>query len=439
MNDRYRLAFLFTCTLLVLLNACGGQQSVVMPVKTRTIAISSTTTSCPPSGTARSAVLSPMPAGIHPALATIDDQNQVHLYDIKRNRQTIIMKLPQINEVPQLSPDSQPLSPQLSASGQWLLFLAPHARLQELRVVRLDGKGMQTLYCSAESASLFDLRWSPDQTKVAFSESTSHDDASATVIKLLDLMTGAVTLAVQPRTEKRTIKNGTFEQTYIPRLATWLDQTHLYVQSQGPVDSDALPQDLYVLDITKGLPQKLKTLPKLATGDEFFFDFASSRDGNQLYVSHCTGEPGLPIVPRGPSRITVQPALGGPASTLFQTQMAVTTMSVISPTTILFVVNRGMFPTEHDQTVLAHNGLWKMNTDGSGVMQLLQTRADHSIDVVPDNAQNSTLYAMSHTDDKQQTLSFGTATQNRLTILAQFTITNDLKGGQAIIGWTTVR
>ena len=445
MNYRYHLTFLFTCTLLVLLSACDSQTPMVAtPATTTTTVIPPTNTSCPQPGTSRPAVLSSMAAGSNPALVTIDDQNQVHLYDTKKQSQSIIMKLPRINEVPQLSLDSQLTMPQLSADGQWLLFLAPHARQQELRVVRLDGKGVQTLYCPPKSTSIFDPRWSPDQKRVAISEYTSHDNTVATaVIKLLDLTTGTVTLAVQPRTEKRSTENGTFEQTYIPRLAKWLDKTHLYVQSQGPIGTESLRKDLYLLDVTKKLPQKLDTLPKLATGDDPFFDFANSRDGSQLYVSHCTGELSLPIVPQGPSRITVQPALGGPASVLLQTQMAVISVSVVSPSTILFVVNRGMFPTEHDQKVLAYNGLWKMNKDGSGLTRLMQTGEDHSMDVVPDIAHSSNLYAISHYDGKQQTLSFGAATQNRLTTLARFainsTINSDHTGGQMIVGWTTTR
>ncbi len=102
-----------------------------------------------------------------------------------------------------------------------------------------------------------------------------------------------------------------------------------------------------------------------------------------------------------------------------------------------------MFPTEHDQKVLAYNGLWKMNKDGSGLTRLMQTGEDHSMDVVPDIAHSSNLYAISHYDGKQQTLSFGAATQNRLTTLARFainsTINSDHTGGQMIVGWTTTR
>jgi hypothetical protein len=441
-----RCQLFFACVFLFLLSACGGQASNTVGRSPASVGVVTTAmptlipptnTTCPQAGAAQKAVLSSMAWGTHPALVTLDDQNQLHLYDITKQSQTIIEKIPQRDDIPQLSLESKPTMPQLAANGQWLLFLAPHDRQQELRIVRLDGKGMQTLYCSAEGASLFDLRWSLDYKMVAFSEYTSHGNAGTTgVIKLLDLTTGKIRVAVQARTEKRETENGTSEAIYVPRLLKWLDKTHLYVQGQG--STEGMRQNLYLLDIAKKLPQNLDALPKLAVGNEPFFDFTNSLDNNNLYVSHCTGEQGLPIVLQGPSHITVQPARSDTTTILMQTQMAVSSIRMVTPTTLLFVVNRGLYPTETDQKLVEHNGLWKMNIDGSGMTRLMQTGVDTTVDIVPNGEQSSTLFAISRYDARQQTLSFGTAGQNTITPLAQFTISSDRQGGQAIIGWTTV-
>src|SRR5205807_256091 len=73
--------------------------------------------------------------------------------------------------------------PQISADGQWVLFvLNVYGPSQvtpfysKLQMVRLDGQGLQTLYCSASTpaagapSTINNLQWSPDQHTVAFVE-----------------------------------------------------------------------------------------------------------------------------------------------------------------------------------------------------------------------------------------------------------------------------
>src|SRR5258708_32387685 len=59
---------------------------------------------------------------------------------------------------------------QVSDDGQWVLFTVFAAGQAQLRAVRMDGQGLQTLHCAAPGSHISNAQWSIDQKWVAFDE-----------------------------------------------------------------------------------------------------------------------------------------------------------------------------------------------------------------------------------------------------------------------------
>jgi eukaryotic-like serine/threonine-protein kinase len=339
----------------LLLAACGGPSTSVQtgtptPGKTvtpttgttpttgvtpTTAPMPPTQTSCPPTGTARGAVMTTLVRGSHTNVVYVSNQGPadnpisatLKRYDIASKSETVLVTLlhTSINDA------------QVSADGQWVLFGATVDNRSAIQLIRMDGQGLQTLYCSAsgKQGGASALEWSPDQKYVAFMEGGN--------VYLLNLATGVYKLEV-PFSNNR---------GYIPR--TWLDNTRLYMTPYVP--SEPLPLGLYLLDISTAKIQPVLNSPATCG------DFDSSIDGTQLFTTEC-----VTSIPRteGPSSIKAQPATGGPATTIYSTPTyGITTLRVAARNTLLFVIyNTG---TGIDTS---HNGLWKMNTDGTGLTRL---------------------------------------------------------------------
>lgn len=63
---------------------------------------------------------------------------------------------------------------------------------------------------------------------------------------------------------------------------------------------------------------------------------------------------------------------GGQAQTIYSSSVyAVTRVRAITPTTLLVLIDN--VPLAGQQADTSHNGLWKMNTDGSGMTRLTPT------------------------------------------------------------------
>jgi dipeptidyl aminopeptidase/acylaminoacyl peptidase len=341
----------------LLLAACGGpsttgQTGTPTPGKTvtsttdttpttgvtpTTVPMLSTQTSCPPAGTARGAVIATLVRGSHTNVVYVSNQGPqdnpisatLKRYDIASKSETVIVTLPHtsINDA------------QVSADGQWVLFGATVDNRSAIQLIRMDGQGLQTLYCTAsgKQGGASALEWSPDQKYLIFMESGN--------VYLLNVATGVYKLEVPSIDYKG----------YIPR--TWLDNTRLYMTPYLP--SEPLPLDLSLLDISTAKVQQVLNSPTLCG------DFDSSIDGTQLFTSECVFV--MPVT-EGPSSIRVQPATGGPARTIYSTPTyAITNLRVASRSTLLFVIR-------NENSVLgadtSHNGLWKVNTDGSGLARL---------------------------------------------------------------------
>jgi hypothetical protein len=372
MKQKYRLLSLIGCCLLLLFTAC--QQSSPPASHPAGSGSSTLPSNCPATGMARPAILPNMAPGTRPVYVYVYNNNDSHepahhmatlfRYENTSGNKTEIATFRESN----LS------QARLSTDRQWILFLRElNSYQQELQVERLDGKELQTLYCVPKDTVMGFIAWSPDQKMVAFSEVTQQQNGYLRTLKLLQLATGKLEVVG----ERQKMEDPGKSSAPLPEM--WLDNTHLYV-SGAPGGEEGYPTDLSLLDLTKGPPQSVSVLPRLVRAHQPYFDVALSLDHRTLYTSQCVDQgESIPTVFEGPSRLALQPALGGPTKSILQTPMAVTRVRAISSTTLLFIVNRTLAPGDQNVKALAENGIWKINTDGTGLTSLWQARGQQEI------------------------------------------------------------
>ncbi len=337
------LTSFLACCLVFLFVACTSQfQASAHSSTTSSPRSPAISTSCPPPGTARAAVMPPMTLGTHPTIVYIVNEGTsfpatfgtLKRYDVVTGVKVEIVKMANttISEA------------QVSADGQWLLFVAHVAGQVKLQLIRMDGKFLQTLYCGNPA----EAQWSTNEQLVVFAQFPS--------IYLLNMTTGVLQVEV-------TFSKGT---SVHPR--TWLDHSRVYVTIQLP---DGPPESLAILDTSKGPNQTLQGLQQVfdaSTSTPFCWDFDSSFDATKLFVSQCTASlstigPG-PSSLHGPGVITVRPPTGFEYTYLFVRQsLAFTTVRAVTSTTLFFTVGNTSGNT-------SQNGLWEVGTDGSNPKRL---------------------------------------------------------------------
>ncbi len=321
-----------------------------------TVSMPATQTSCPAAGTARAAVIARLALGSHPNIVYIvngpTNLGTLKRYDVTTGAKTEIVNLTgtSISEA------------QLSADGQWILFVAISGRQAKLQMIRMDGQGLQTLYCAtaasngANPASALDYtQWATNQKLVIFNSYTDQGDS----LYLLNLQSGSV---------QREFSAGS-SFAYPP--ATWLDNTRVYLL--GPM-VDMPSSKLYILDTSRGPNQAISNLQLVFDADRtnpYCWSFDSSFDGTRLYTSTCftTPNPNGPGIGsmQGPSDISSRPATGGSSTFVYQNQsLAITMVRNISRSTLLFL---GANTNGHT----SQNGLWKIGANGSNPLRLTST------------------------------------------------------------------
>jgi eukaryotic-like serine/threonine-protein kinase len=329
--------------LTLLLAACGGPSTSggsVTPTPGKTATLQ---TSCPPNGTARAAVMTPLALGKQGTFVYIEGkqppEQQPTTYTLKRytvstRTTTAILSVP----------DTMFFGAQISADGQWVMLNPFVSGQRAIQLVRSDGQGLQTLYCGRDSGW---LQWSPDNNYVAFVDMSGQDPSTWT-FKLLNGATGA-------------IQTKPHDSTHVLDFPlAWLDNSHLYVGT-GAIPGEG-SNKLSLLDITTGT---IKEILDLSPPDQCI-DATHSIDGTQLFTSitsQCHVE-GYTPTSNGPSSIEVQSATGGPAKTIFSTPTdAIKAFRVATGTNLLLIMHNA-------STQTSHNGLWKVNTDGTGLTML---------------------------------------------------------------------
>jgi len=421
------LSFLLLGTLsMFLLSACGisippggASQSLLTSVGNQPQNASpdvSTSTTCPAPGTGRAAVLPPLTLGSH--------QNIVYTSNtFNNNGQPLTGALKRYDVVTKATTNIKTMSQksifgvQISANGQWILFTTEQivhgSPLLKLQLVRMDGRHLQTLYCGP---SLFGAQWSTDQKLIVFSTNANGTQN----VNVLDATTGAVQADLSVPDTSGVI------------VRTWLDTKRIYITN---TQIDQPPNIIYLLDTSKGANQQLSNLPVVFNGN--FSDFDSSYNGTQLFISSCAcGQGGN----TGPSSITVQPALGGQSQTLYSTPTyAVTSVRAVTPTVLLFVIYNYVIIGKTDTT---HNGLWKMNTDGSGLTRLTtdpagQASGLNSASQFPwsNVSRDNSMYGLQTTGNQTQALLAGPLSGGTPTTFASF---NGSGTSLSIVGWTTM-
>lgn len=394
---------------------------------TTAVPASSLTTSCPNAGQARAAVMF-----ITPPMTIRDSQNIIYVVNefddnkhptfgtVKRH-DTVTGESIEVNK----TPNSTISEAQVSQDGQWVLFTIQVAGQSELRMVRIDGQGVQTLYCASGPLTISDAQWSFHEQFIVFNVGQQN---GLPIIYLLDTTSGHIQQEMVPQSNLG----------FMPR--TWLDRTHVYLTAFVP-NSDAPPQDIYVLDIQKGANQHDTDLKKIPVSSNLCTSYDSNYDSTQLLISSCTpstpATPGIAGTPGAPSTITTQPALGGTPKTFFPVSgspaLAIKTLRTISKTTLLLLVENYSGDTTND-------GLWKLNADGTGLTRL-STDTNHAqslcqftqytwSNVSPDG----NMFALQYYDQKSNDyrLYFGSMQTGQLTQFA------DISDGTQLFlaGWT---
>ncbi len=336
----FRVAF-FSCCLAILIIACGstgtnqgvslsptssahtptGGSGTAQPVTTNTTgSLPPGSTSCPPQGTARAAVMPLLTLGSHQNIVYLLGEGAINTfptstlkrYDVTTGSTTEIVKMPHVRIT----------EAQVSADGRWILFVAG----SKLQMIRMDGQDLQTLYCtSAPATEISGVQWSPDQRQVIFFGGGKPEGEQT--LYLLDIARGTV----QP--ELFYTGQSTF---YIPR--TWIDSKRVYLVgvprlSSGPEPTPAPVPKLYILDTGNGANQHTNNLRFVAQAQSpYCWDFDSSYDTGKLFIDHCI-------------------------------QLA---------SLLLIIENQS---DGHVSVDTSQNGLWKINTDGSGLTRLTTENA----------------------------------------------------------------
>jgi len=194
------------------------------------------------------------------------------------------------------------------------------------------------------------MLWSANQRLLAFYSVVNQQG----IVYLLDMSSGRIQIVLTTPPKVGLV------------LRTWLDASHLYI-SNTPLDT--LFEYIYLLDIRKGAHQHLRDLQTIFFDQ--YGDFDSSYDGSQLLMSHGGCPQGFCT---GPSSITVQTIPRGRQRTIYSSKVYdVIAVRVIDRARILFMIGNTYDSNGVDDP--SHNGLWKINIDGSGLTRLLPITA----------------------------------------------------------------
>ncbi|HZO73609.1 MAG TPA: hypothetical protein VFB60_15520 [Ktedonobacteraceae bacterium] len=439
-----KLQFTFVCCCLIyLLSACSlnpfattqaatpQAAATAIPASTpspTTVPMPPTQTDCPATGTARAMVTAPLVLGSHPTVVYTVNQIDLHnnnplmgmlkRYDVVTGNKTVIASIP----------DMSIYNAQVSTDGQWVLFTSFSKQLSmiqqsptrevRLQAVRMDGQGLQTLYCA--TTFFFDfanVRWSPNQQLIAISRSTldnaTPNPNEVDAVQLLHTATGQL----------QNIYTSTFSVRSTIRFDFWADNTHIVLQG---VNEDG-GQGISLLDITKGVNQHNSDLTTIL--NSHFRSLAS--DGTKLYV----GDNGCDQVGCSPpSTILAIPATGGVSQTLWHTtQYAVLETCPFNDHQLLVDI-QNVRPSGPIDT--SHNGIWILNSDGTLAQRLTSGRSvavSNCASLWSHGSRDGSLYALLTGSNGASQLVFGKASGGAPTSFASYGA--GLSGD--IAGWTT--
>jgi hypothetical protein len=281
-------------------------------------------------------------------------------FDVTTGAKTEILKMPGVTFD----------SPQISADGQWILFVTVSSQRDELQMVRMDGHGLQTLYCLS-NGRINSVLLSSNQQKVLFSASAAPN--GFTGLYVANIANGTIEQVLKPTTGSNPVLGSVFVDPI-----TWLNNTQVYVRfADFPI---APATKIGLLDTDRGTQtiSDLKTVftQTLGTPHNYpCFDADSSYDASTLYISLCGGISApncsgscLLGTREGPSTINTERAIGGGAITILSSQtLGIAVVRAVTSNTLLLQVEN--FSQNHPVDT-SQNGLWKVNAGGSGLTRL---------------------------------------------------------------------
>jgi eukaryotic-like serine/threonine-protein kinase len=349
----YVIPLLFVGFLTLLLNASNASLANAAGLSLAANGVSqfqnaspSVTTQCPAPGKGRAAILPPLTLGKDQNIVYVSFQGSpvsstLKRYDAvsKTTKNIITLKNKNLSFT------------QISGNGQWILFVSEQTingtPTFQLQLVRMDGKFLQTLYCSTEKHGIEEVQWSTDLKLIVFEIISNGTEK----VDVLNTANGSV------RTDYSTPTSS------FVFVRTWLDLHRVYLTN---TQIDQPPNIIYLLDTNN--PGKLQTV-----FHGTFNDFDSSFNGRFLFTNSCRCDMGGNS---GPSSIVVQPGAGGQQHALYSSRTdAITNVRAVLPKTLLFTVGNLLFLGGGNT---AHNGLWKINTDGTGVTRLTTDKTGQS-------------------------------------------------------------
>jgi hypothetical protein len=326
-----------------------------------------TATGCPLSAlTGRAALIRPLALGNDAGVVYIADQGstpggassaELKIYDATAGAATANHKnLAGSSTIVHL-PGALIREAQVSSDGQWVLFVTEQVRVSEIQMVRLDGQGLQTLYC-APPGTLQSVQWAPDQARFLFSQQQAASGVWG--LYLFTLASGSV----QPELAQL----GASAVGYEAR--TWLDNRRAYVVGVPNAFVPIPARGLFVLDTSKGTyqqPSNLLTIIPLSQA-HVCWSFDSDYNVTMLITSRCTAVPGAGDLSgqQGPSTIVSQGVTGGSQRTIYTSQQdAVTQVRMLGYTSDTLLMCVGNLNPAAPLSPAPNNGLWTMELDGS--------------------------------------------------------------------------
>ena len=416
--SRILISFLAVCLVFLLAASASQSDARANSSNTSHSLMTALSTTCPANGTARPAVMTPLVLGSHRNIVYVYNEippnttisyGHIKRFDVTTGQKTTIV--------------TSGLSiqhAQVSADGQWVLFLSQvdlrgdpnHSAM--LQLVRMDGQGLQTLYCLPSGLTSASVQWATNQKSALI---TTDANRSTSTITLLTLATGSLQSELNIT-----------DTNYSYTVLTWLDTTRAYVEKIGRLGPPP-PITLYLLNTgSHALTQVLQHSVR-----QSYLSIDSSYDGTKLFVSYCPT-----VVTPIATTISVGPPTGGTQQTIYsQTNICVHDLRSVTSTTLLMVGQR------YTSTSL-FNQAWKMKPDGSGRTVLFDTASNgtiYSLNVYTqfpwsNVSRDSSLYSLQTTTNngsKLQTLDY--ASLNGGTPV-QFAYTTT--GSVVIVGWTTM-
>ncbi|HEX7735360.1 MAG TPA: protein kinase [Ktedonobacteraceae bacterium] len=325
----------------------GGVPVGVTGAPGSTKPLPATSTSCPDNNHARAAVMATLARGNDQTIVYIVNENDtsgnptfgtVKIFDTANGQKRELAK------AAHTSVDEA----QVSNDGQWVLFSATVDGQSELRLVRLDGQGLQTLYCASAGTHIRYSQWSIDQHYIIFDVFPQNGEPT---VYLLDTRSGALQVEVTPPASG-----------YALVARTWLDNNRVLMVGIVP-NGDAPQQNIYLLNLSNGARQSTHNLAPIFTSTaQPCWDFDSSYDAQSLFITQCAQNTGS-----NSSTISQLPINGGAAKPILNSSTTgFGTVRVIDLASAkLLAIGSG---ANNGQGI---EGLYLINTDGSGSPFLL--------------------------------------------------------------------